>query len=477
MPSNKTSVGIIGAGISGLAAARRLIEQGVNDVIILETNSRIGGRIKSVQIDDKNGMEDVVELGAQWIHGEQGNVALDIAKELDLIDDPDGATLEEIGEDFFVDDGSRWGDEDEEQVEQLWDIYEYAEEHGSEYEGHPNESLGDYFSNEVFKKAKKRYPGLGEKLDLFHDYFHRYMQSLDGVDDWNEASFKGSLVLYEALEGNEMVTFKVERQTKDLLDYFLDKIPLEKIMLNSTVDNIMKNGDGSLTVAVNNGSKLYNFDRVIVTCSLGVLKERGKRMFTPTLSQKKQLAIEEIGIGVVDKLFLKFDEPWWPAEDFEGFAFLFRREADYSNPDTPWTRSLLGAYSIMHKPNLLGLWIAGAGARKMEQLSDDEIRDDLMAFLRKMLGEEYPNIPDPVGFRTSRWHSERDFRGSYSYLPVEAEMAGVSASTLAEPEWDGSLLFAGEATHKRFFSTMHGAIETGWREADRIINNPANTRS
>lgn len=32
------------------------------------------------------------------------------------------------------------------------------------------------------------------------------------------------------------------------------------------------------------------------------------------------------------------------------------------------------------------------------------------------------------------------------------------------------VLFAGEATTSRFFSTVHGAVSAGWREADRIIN-------
>jgi monoamine oxidase len=43
-----TQVIIIGAGISGYAAAAKLIEQGINDVIILEAEGRIGGRINSV---------------------------------------------------------------------------------------------------------------------------------------------------------------------------------------------------------------------------------------------------------------------------------------------------------------------------------------------------------------------------------------------------------------------------------------------
>jgi len=31
------------------------------------------------------------------------------------------------------------------------------------------------------------------------------------------------------------------------------------------------------------------------------------------------------------------------------------------------------------------------------------------------------------------------------------------------------LLFAGEATHEHFYSTVHGAVESGWREADRVF--------
>jgi len=31
------------------------------------------------------------------------------------------------------------------------------------------------------------------------------------------------------------------------------------------------------------------------------------------------------------------------------------------------------------------------------------------------------------------------------------------------------LLFGGEATHSSYFSTAHGAIESGWREANKIL--------
>lgn len=43
-----TRVIIVGAGIAGFAAAAKLIERGIDDVIILEAESRIGGRIHSI---------------------------------------------------------------------------------------------------------------------------------------------------------------------------------------------------------------------------------------------------------------------------------------------------------------------------------------------------------------------------------------------------------------------------------------------
>jgi monoamine oxidase len=69
----------------------------------------------------------------------------------------------------------------------------------------------------------------------------------------------------------------------------------------------------------------------------------------------------------------------------------------------------------------------------------------------------------------SRWYSTPYVQGSYSYQTVQSELAGVGPLTLADPVGQGRVLFAGEATHPSYFSTVHGAIESGWREADRII--------
>ena len=71
--------------------------------------------------------------------------------------------------------------------------------------------------------------------------------------------------------------------------------------------------------------------------------------------------------------------------------------------------------------------------------------------------------------KVSRWSSDTRFRGSYSYQTVSSELAGFGPKNLAQPVGQNRVLFAGEATNQRHFSTVHGAIESGWREADRII--------
>ena len=59
---------IVGAGISGIAAATKLMENGFNDITILEAENRTGGRIHSVSFAD-----GYIDLGAQTCHGEKDN--------------------------------------------------------------------------------------------------------------------------------------------------------------------------------------------------------------------------------------------------------------------------------------------------------------------------------------------------------------------------------------------------------------------
>ena len=47
----RKQVVIIGAGAAGIAAATRLYENGIRDIIILEAENRIGGRVNTVELE------------------------------------------------------------------------------------------------------------------------------------------------------------------------------------------------------------------------------------------------------------------------------------------------------------------------------------------------------------------------------------------------------------------------------------------
>ncbi len=65
----------------------------------------------------------------------------------------------------------------------------------------------------------------------------------------------------------------------------------------------------------------------------------------------------------------------------------------------------------------------------------------------------------------TRWNEDAFARGSYSLFPPGASYEDHDA--LAEPA--GRLLFAGEATHRTYPATVHGAYLSGVREAERVV--------
>ena len=157
-------------------------------------------------------------------------------------------------------------------------------------------------------------------------------------------------------------------------------IPQESIRLNSEVNKI-EVGD-LIKVHLSGSDETLEAENVIVTLSLGVLKVKAESLFEPKLPDRKLEAIQKIGFGIVDKIFVEFDETWWDPEKLgSGFAFLFT-DARHSNEDfgyteadaeEDWTRFLLGALKVENRPRFLCFWVAGEGAKKMETLSDDQV--------------------------------------------------------------------------------------------------------
>ena len=61
---------ILGGGVAGILAARKLTEQGITDFVIVEARDELGGRMRSTSFGAP-GRQVTVELGASWIQGTQ----------------------------------------------------------------------------------------------------------------------------------------------------------------------------------------------------------------------------------------------------------------------------------------------------------------------------------------------------------------------------------------------------------------------
>ncbi len=158
-------------------------------------------------------------------------------------------------------------------------------------------------------------------LDLL-DWAQRAQNIEDGADDWKETYGVKSLhyfleedyttvwkrgysVLFDILMVNMFLftcTYRYQITLFFFVSFFQKNVPKtsnglklslsDRIQLNSPVNLIRWNSGPSSGVQVVCSDKTYYADMVLVTCSLGVLKDRADKLFTPLLPEKKRRAIE-----------------------------------------------------------------------------------------------------------------------------------------------------------------------------------------
>lgn len=190
-------------------------------------------------------------------------------------------------------------------------------------------------------------------------------------------------------------------------------------------------------------------------------------------------AIAGLSMGTIDKIHVRFAEPFWPA-GWKGFNVLWTHADRAALPlQDAWLADVMGLYPVDNQPAVMFCWITGRQARHMEELSGQEVCAGIMRLLRQFGTKAVEGqVPQPVEVCRSQWHRNAYFRGSISNRSMVTEESKNGWAELAEPVWRCDLVegqsvpvlqFAGEATHERFFASVHGAVETGRREADRLI--------
>lgn len=422
--------------------------------------------------------ENVVELGAQWVHGQSGNVVFELVSKYDLLGSC-ALLLEPSKHEFVTVNGEIMPVEESSAALMIYHnildkakLTEFKQEKGS---------FGDYFIKEYYKAFDEKPFMNRARVAEYLAWIEKMENSIQCSDTWFDVSAK-CLAEYLECEGDPVLNWKGIGY-KTIFDVLLQKIPnaeerlpvMEKIEFGKVVVTINYSSGENVTVITRDGSE-YSASHVIFTGSLGVLKEKHSTMFVPPLSHRKQHAIEGLNIGTANKIFIEFPHRWWPM-DKTSFDFIWSEKDKKEflqtyGQNNEWLCDVFSFFTVTYQPNLLCAWIAGKNARYMETLSDVDVFDGLYLLLKKSFAKHY-NVMKPTRILRSKWYTDEHFRGSYSFLSMVSEQTDVRPRDLAEPIMRGNkpvILFAGEATHDHYYSTVHGAVETGFREADRLID-------
>jgi len=415
------SVAVIGAGMAGLAAARALADAGA-DVTIYEARGRIGGRVHTSQ----KWSDLPCDLGASWIHGPRGNPITALAKAA-------GAkmvkTSYDSGESYF---GTAEAESPFDAEDWFLDAQELA------FDTRRDMSLKDAINAlpdyaELSKTEKSTL-----RAAIHREIEHQY------AGDWGALSARW-LDAGRAFSGDDVL---FPRGFGQVVDYAAKGL---RIQTGARVTRITARA-GGVDLDFADGQRL-RMDGVIVTVPLGVLQSGGLR-FDPQLAQSRQNAISSLGMGVYNKIFLRFDR----ALDLPQVDWL--EQLDAPNLTFPEWVNLA---HVLDVPALLG-FNAAARADEMESMSDAATIAAATDGLRGMFGSRFPA---PIAAQITRWRADPLARGSYSF---HALGAGKDArADLAGSDWDGRIAFAGEAASKHYPSTVHGAWLSGLDGAKALL--------
>lgn len=184
--STDKSIVIIGGGAAGIAAATKLLSNGFKNIIILEAQNRIGGRVNTIPYG-----ENVVDMGGQWCNGQEGNIVYEMAKDKNLLAFPE---LDYKVFNCFHSNGTQIGKEIADKLTQIsFEIIDGFDDEKKLYNG----SIGNFFAEKYWNRLQDNAFKVIDK-DLVRqvfDFFHAAECASDACDSWYELSSRRYVIL------------------------------------------------------------------------------------------------------------------------------------------------------------------------------------------------------------------------------------------------------------------------------------------
>jgi monoamine oxidase len=437
--ADATDVLVLGAGVSGLAAAARLAQAG-STVRLLEARDRVGGRILTRR---GGGWPVPVELGAEFV---QGRIPA-----LFTLAHQTGLPLVELN-------GSRW----QWRAGQLARSDEFLPRLNEIFSRLPDLRPEEDQSFEQFLASRCTDESLVEASDLARSWIESYDAA--HPDRVSVRSLVRERRAEDKIEGDRV--FRLVTGYDGVPQALQAGIPPDRCRVHlETIATEVHWTPGAVVVdargPLGNVRGPFSARRLVVALPLGVLQapptEPGAVRFTPPLAQKDE-ATRGLEMGNVVKLVFAFKERFWEGTFPDELGFLVTDDEPFRGW---WT-----GYPV-YAPVLVA-WAGGQAADALARLTIDARVDRALDSLARLLGVARAVVDRQiVASDTHDWAADPFARGAYSYVRV----GGIDAQAVLASPIEDTLFFAGEATELAGHqATVHGALFAGQRAADEVLN-------
>ncbi|HEY6549778.1 MAG TPA: FAD-dependent oxidoreductase [Solirubrobacterales bacterium] len=441
-----TDVAIVGAGLSGLRAARSLLDAD-RSVVVLEARERVGGRLLNASLGD--GVQ--VDLGGQWV-GSDHTRAQNLAGELGIEIFPqfgEGRNLLDVGGVRRRYRGTipRLG------LGVLWDVFiarrriarlargvgaerPWAAERAAELDG---QTLAEWCERNVRTEIARELIGLAgrtvwgtgpEELSMLHVLF--YVSAAGSFDK-----------LIDTEGGAQQDRLEGGAQT---LALGLAASLGERLRLSTPVRGIEQGGEVVRIVA--DGLEV-EAQRAIVAAPPAIA---ARIEFDPALPEQRRRLAEQLRPGTLNKCIALYKEPFWRADGYSGESVTDLGPVTLTFDCSPRD----GSAGVM-----LG-FVGGPEAREMEALAPAARRAAVLACFERLFG---PRAAQPVDYIEQVWAAEEWSGGgpTSNFGPGGWTECG---SALREPV--GRIHWAGTETATVWSGYMEGALQAGERAAAEV---------
>lgn len=408
---------VIGAGASGLMAARELSAKG-KKVIIIEARDRAGGRINTLSTKH---FSMPVEAGAEFVHGNL-ELTLQLLRESNIpYTKVQGSMLRKRG--------GKWQESEEEIVgwDEMMDKMETLKE----------DMTLSHFFNSFFKEEK--YAGLRQSA----------IQFAQGFDVANEQD-ASVMELRKEWEHEEEEQYRISGGYMELIDALTTRCLKQhcEIHFSEAVSKITWNKRKVEVITVNNES--FSAGQLIITVPISVLQKEQMITFVPAI-QDKLNAAKQIGFGGVIKVLIEFEEAFW--QDVRKDALFFFSE---EKVPTWWTQHPV-------KSKLLTGWLGGPRAVAMQDYAPEQILDIALQSLDAIFNKKLPPI---TTWHVANWQKEPYTLGAYSYNTIQSK----NAKEILKAPVENTIYFAGEAIYTGDAQgTVEAALVSGKEVAELIL--------